>query len=501
MGMPFRIFTKTLSARISIMMVLAIAALLTVALFIMFNYSRRAIKEEAVQKAALTLDATLQQIDNILLSVEQSAGNIYWDMLPHIDDPEHMFTYGRKVVEVNPYITGAAIAMQPYYYRQRGEYFMAYLHRNEGDDSLEVSQSPIIQSETFGNVPYTQQIWYTLPMETGQACWMSPPKNKESEAEAIITFSLPIYGKERKPVGVLAIDISLALLTRIVQEARPSPNSFALMLGSDGSYIIHPDSSKLLHSSVQQDMGKDTDPTVKEASLAMLAGEEGYKYVKQGGKEGYVFYKPFTRSAVPGRVKQELSWSIGIVYPEADIFGEYNELLYIVFIVAVCGLVLLFLLCQVITYRQLLPLRLLTRSAQRIAQGYYDEPIPSSSQDDEVGRLQDNFQQMQLSLAVKVGELEELTASLQERSKVLSKAYEQAQEANRVKTVFLHRMTNQMIEPVNDINNCVKTLHESGQQLEQEKVNQLVSDILEQGATTATLLKKLLDDSETNINP
>jgi ABC-type bacteriocin/lantibiotic exporter with double-glycine peptidase domain len=51
MGMPFRIFTKTLSARISIMMVLAIAALLTVALFIMFNYSRRAIKEEAVQKA------------------------------------------------------------------------------------------------------------------------------------------------------------------------------------------------------------------------------------------------------------------------------------------------------------------------------------------------------------------------------------------------------------------------------------------------------------------
>jgi methyl-accepting chemotaxis protein/sigma-B regulation protein RsbU (phosphoserine phosphatase) len=161
----------------------------------------------------------------------------------------------------------------------------------------------------------------------------------------------------------------------------------------------------------------------------------------------------------------------------------------------------LFLLCQVITHRQLLPLRLLTRSAQRIAQGYYDEPIPSSSQDDEVGRLQDHFQQMQLSLAVKVGELEELTASLQERSKVLSKAYEQAQEANRVKTVFLHRMTNQMIEPVNDISNCVKTLHESGQQLEQEKVNQLVSDILEQGATTATLLKKLLDDSETNINP
>ena len=68
---PTKFFTKTLSIRISIMVVLAIAALLTAALFVMFRYSRKAVKEEAVQKAGFTLDATLQQIDNILLNVEQ----------------------------------------------------------------------------------------------------------------------------------------------------------------------------------------------------------------------------------------------------------------------------------------------------------------------------------------------------------------------------------------------------------------------------------------------
>ena len=103
---------------------------------------------------------------------------------------------------------------------------------------------------------------------------------------------------------------------------------------------------------------------------------------------------------------------------------------------------------------------------------------------------------MQQSLAIKVGELQELTTTLQERSKVLSKAYEQAQEADRIKTSFLHRMTNQMIEPVNSINSSVKTLHENGRQLEQEEANQLVNEILEQGATTTILLKNLLDDSE-----
>ena len=493
--MPTKIFTRTLSTRISIMVVLAIAALLTIALLIMFGYSRKAVKEEAVQKAALTVDATLQQIDNILLSAEQSAGNIYWDLLPHIEEPERMFTYSRKLVETNPYIIGAAIAMQPYYYQQRGEYFMAYLHRCIGD-SLEVIQSPIIQSETFGDKPYTQQIWYTQPMETGQACWISPPKDKRSEAEAIITFSLPIYGREKKTVGVLAIDISLSQLTRIVHAIKPSPNSFALMLDSDGSYIIHPDSIKLMHSNAQEDTGEYADASVKEATHAMMTGETGYKYIKMRHRDGYVFYKPFTRSAVPGRVKQDLSWSIGLFYPDNDIFGEYNELLYIVLIVAACGILLLFLLCQVITHRQLLPLRMLTKSAQRIAQGYYDEPIPDSSQQDEVGRLQDHFQEMQQSLAIKVGELQELTTTLQERSKVLSKAYEQAQEADRIKTSFLHRMTNQMIEPVNSINSSVKTLHENGRQLEQEEANQLVNEILEQGATTTILLKNLLDDSE-----
>ena len=97
---------RILSVRLSLMIVCEIAFLLTVALIVMFHYSRQALREEAMHNAELTLEGTVQHIDNILLSVEQSAGNIYWELLAHVDDPDCMYAYSRRIVECNPYIDG-----------------------------------------------------------------------------------------------------------------------------------------------------------------------------------------------------------------------------------------------------------------------------------------------------------------------------------------------------------------------------------------------------------
>ena len=495
MSIRAKLQTSPLSIRISLMVVFSTALLLSVALFIMFRYARKAMREEALQKAEQTLEATVQHIDNVLLSVEQSAGNVYADMLNHLNQPERMFVYSRKLVETNAHIAGCAIAFDPYYYKDRGQYFMAYVHRTS-TDGLHTTDSPIIQSETFGNVPYTEQVWFTTPMQTGKPCWINPLKDQDTEGDPIVTFSLPIYDHGGKRIGVLAVDVSLVLLSDIVLAAKPSPNSYATLLGSDGSFIVHPDSSKLLHQTAFTQTRKGADPSVAEAVQAMVAGETGYKRVFLNGTDNYVFYKPFKRSLVPGRFMEDLGWSAGIVYPENDIFGDYNHLLYVVLSIAGAGLLLLFLLCRTITYRQLKPLRLLTRSAQRIAEGHYDEPIPESHQQDEVGRLQDHFLQMQQSLAGHVGELQRLTATLREQGKVLEEAYHQAKEADRMKTAFLHHMTNQMMAPVNDVCNCVSTLCQYSQSMEQAEASQLADTIQQQGSVLADLLNNLLEVSQ-----
>ena len=437
----------------------------------------------------------MRQVDNVLLSVEQSAGNIYWDLLTHLNESERMFLYSRKMVETNPYVAGCAIAFEPDYYKERGRYFMAYVH-HVNKDKLETVSSEIIQAETFGNVPYPEQIWYSKPVETGRPCWINPLKNDQAEGEAIITFSLPIYAQGGKVIGVLAVDLSLSLLSDIVLSAKPSPNSYATLLGSDGSYIVHPDSEKVLHKTIYMSDSYQTNKELRAAEDAMMAGETGYKHFRLDGTDNYVFYKPFIRADIPGRSMERTGWSVGIIYPEDDIFGDYNQLLYMVIAIALVGLVLLMTGCQMITHRCLLPLRMLAKSSQRIAEGHYDEPVPDSHQWDEVGRLQDHFQQMQQALSVHIGELERLTTELRERNVVLAGAYEQAKDADRVKTAFLHNMTDQMIKPVSVIQSSVNMLCEHRQDMDQQEANKTEETIQEQGKIVTKLLNDLLDVSQ-----
>ena len=492
-----KIITKSLSIRLSLMVIFAIALLLSLSLGVMFYFSRQALKQEALQNASQTLEGTVQHIDNILLSVEQSAGNIYYDLLQHLDEPDRMFTYSRKLVESNPYIVGCAIVFKPNYYPDH-ELFIAYVHR-KGNSVMTTEESDLVVSDTFGDRPYTEQEWYTMPMATQRAYWTDPVKNDDSKDDAVTSFCLPFYDNKEQCVGVLAADVSVGLLSQIVLAAKPSPNGYTVLLGRNGSYIVHPDPNTLLHQTVFTQTGYNAEHSVKEAADAMIAGETGYKHFRLDGHDNYVFYKPFKRTEVPGRTQENTGWSVGVVYPEGDIFGEYNLLLYDVLAIAIIGLLLFFVLCRLVTRRQLKPLQLLTHSAQRIADGNYDETIPATRREDEIGQLQDHFQQMQQSLAANINELEQLTATLQERSEGLHKMYQQARKADSMKTTFLHNMTNQMMTPAETVDQSVTTLCDNYRNISWQEADHEVETIRQQTKTMTNLLNHLLEVSDNDI--
>ena len=497
-----KLINKTLSTRLSLMVVSAMAVLLMVSLAVMLHYSRKAVKEEALQKASQALDGTVQSIDNILLNIEQTAGNYYVSMLPYIHEPEKMHTYCRKRVEGNPRVSGCAIAFTPGFYHD-GQPFMAYYHRvvTEG---LPINEWPVVQSETFAGTPYTDQLWYTYPMKTAVPGWMNPlgdqpqavTAHRDSGQDPTITFSLPIMGADWQPVGVMGVDVSLHLLSTIILSVKLSDGSYCTLLDSLGSYIVHPNGDKLIQQTVFAMDGHSADASVKEAAEAMISGQTGYKPFRMDDTDYYIFYKPFTRAAIPGRSLEKLGWSAGIIYPKDDIFGDYNSLARYVIAIAVIGLLLLLFLSRFIIHRHLKPLVLLTESAQRIAKGDYDATIPASWKDDEIGRLQTNFKKMQQSLATHIGELEHLTATLEERNKALRKAYSDAQMADRMKTAFLHNMTNQMVHPAETISNDVDLLCN-----EPDTANRslLADNIQTNGKTITELLNNLIRMSDENL--
>ena len=430
------------------MVIGALAILLVVSLCIMFFFSRKALREEAITGAAQSLDATVSRIDNILLDVEQATGNIYFKMMPHIRQPEKLKTYAQRLVDENPYIVDA--------------------HFHWATD--------------------------TFAVDINKVGWGTPQRNTMKDDEPLTTFRLPIYNGQ-DVIGALDVSVSLTQLTKIMLEGKPSPNSFCILLDKNGKLIVFPDSAFLNKNAFE--LTKELDDNSEfDAFRAMTSGQTGYKRVTMEGQDCYVFYKPFVRAEVPGRAQIELGWSAGIIYPENDIFGGYNRLLTMVLIIAVVGLLLLLVHGRIFIHHQLVPLRRLERSAQAIAEGSYDESIAVSRRQDEIGRLQKHFQQMQRSLATRVGEMKHASDLLKERGEVLQAAYEEAEAGDRMKTNFLYNMSDQMMSPVSEINERVKTISSHISELSEEETSRLVDEIQQRGNKITALLNQLIAESE-----
>lgn len=502
-----KILTRTLSLRLSFMMVFAIALLLIAALSVMFYFARETLRHEAMYDAEHTLESTSLHIDNILLSIEQTAGNFYYDLMRHVNEPDRMEDYCRELVLSNRYIVGCAIAYKPYFFPAR-EKFMAYVRRKvEGGNWLVDNYDTLETLDMFMGQPYTIQSWYTKPMETNRACWMEPILGGKPD-DAIITFSLPIYDfhgrkfedrENLKPVGVLGVDVPLARLSDFILRAKPSANGYSVLLGSDGKYIVHPDPNKLLNETVFTQVKDGADPSLLETANAMVAGEEGFLPYKKDGEQWYVIFKPFLRSEAPGRIMGHLGWSVGVAYPDSDIFSEYNQLLYYLIAITIIGLFLFFIICRLFTHRQLLPLSLLTDSAQRIAKGHYDETVPDTKREDEIGQLQAHFLQMQQALAAHIGQEEKLSAQLKQRGEELRKAYSQAKEANRMKTSFLHYMTNQMVAPADAIDKSVTTICDHFNDINEKEIARQAGIIQSYSDEIIRVLDHMLHTAESEI--
>lgn len=490
------VFNSTLSLRISLKVVISIAMLMMAALLVMSYHAHKAVRGEAIKKAEQTLDIVVGKTDNMLLCIEQTAGNIFYELYNRQTQPEEARFYCQEAVKANPYIEGCAIAFDPDFYKDGDGHSMFFFHKG-GGAGQEAGAPAAVEVPPASLAPYMDQAWYTDAMRSGLPRWSGPFKDADGHGKSVVTFGLPLYvAGQRRPVGVFSVGVSLQTLSDVALQVKPSPNSYATLIDFDGHYIVHPDSDKLFHQDVfTQTRLRDTDPSVKEAALSMVAGERGYREFRMKGQDCYVFYRPFERISTPLRDTGNLRWSVGLVYPKQDIFDDLIVLQLSTLFTVLVVLMLVLLLCYAFLRSELLPLRLLTASAQHIAKGHLDETIPDSQQLDEVGQLQTHFQQMQRALSERTGNLEQLIAQLKEQGEHLAAAYEQAKEGDRMKTAFLHNMSDQMLPPVEAMAKDVAALCQGGDSLSAQEVDERVDNIQRQGKLVTKLLNDLLTTS------
>ena len=387
---------RSLSRRLSLLIVLIATIIFVAALGFMFVESRKAVREEAISSATETLDNTVLHVNSLLDRVVLATDNFEWLPARHLNTPDSMFTYSARILRCNPDLNGCSISFEPDLFKDKGRYFSAYSYNNHG--TIETTQEGNEQYEYF----YFD--WYQMAKLLDYPVWTEPFVDYNPEAvytkEVIASYCKPLRDNDGNYVGTISTDISLEWLSKTISEVKPYPNSYSIMIGAGGTFFVHPDSTKLFNETIFTPTLEKPDTALTALGHAMQRGETGMRQLMFEGQDCYMFYKALGSTG----------WSVAIVCPESDIFGGYNRLYRIVIAIVILGLIVMLFVFSRIIGHELKPLHTLALQAETIASGQFDKTLPEDKRIDEIGSLNHTFSNMQHSLVNFIEELKSTTA-------------------------------------------------------------------------------------------
>lgn len=451
--------TRRLSVRLGLSIVLIVAVIFTILINFLFSVTKNHIRKEAVSRATQILDNTALQIDDIMGEVETATNNMVW-YISSYSNPDSIISDTRKVLENNQHFYSCSISMEPYYFKSYGKYFSIYSVRS--GDSIMTAQ---YGSDEF---QYFDLEWYQKPKEQRKGCWIDPFLNTNPKAkykqEIITSYCRPIYDHDGRFIGVVAIDLQQKWLSQAVTAVSPYPHSSSIMIGTDGKYLVHPDTAKLIHQSIFSDPDPKAVDDVVTLGKDMIAGKSGMQQLIVDGHSAYIFYRPIGSAG----------WSMGIVCPESDVFSGYYRLLYTVWTIIMIGLLVILIFCYQAVRRTVRPLQLLARQAHVIAEGWLDDQLPQTTRKDTIGQLQNSFVEMQLSLKAYMDNIQLINTEMEKRNQELQEANEQAIIAKKKKTAFLQDMMHQIRTPLNIIGGFAQVLNENYHELPDDETSNII---------------------------
>ena len=121
-----KLLTRSFPLRLSLVILGMVSILFAAAFIGNSGSSRRYVMNESIERAQSALDNTILRINNVLQSVEVTVQNLSWLVIENLDNPEKLYSITEHIVENNDFISGSAIAFEPYYYEEFGAFFSPY---------------------------------------------------------------------------------------------------------------------------------------------------------------------------------------------------------------------------------------------------------------------------------------------------------------------------------------------------------------------------------------
>lgn len=399
-------FLNSFATRLSIYVLSFTFIVFTIVMVSYYSVSERKLTEYAIEYTHGQLKTVATQINGLLQNVETALNQSTWIIEKDLSHPDSLYRIISSIVANEELIVGSGIAFEPYYYPEKGKYFMLYASH----------QGEKITTQVLGSLQYDYPCmdWYLIPKLKEQNYWSEPYYDKGGGNEIISSYSIPLYNKEGTMFAVFTANISLSRFTDMVSKLKPYASSYTYLVSRHGSFLTHANREKILNETIFSEAFEDRIPQQEFIGREMLAGHTGTLRFDNKGVDSYGFYTTIPNSG----------WSVCTVYPSKVILNDLHETAIITVCLFLVSTIFLFLFIYMVIHRQARPLKEFSKSARAIATGQFDIELPPITSNDEIKDLRDSLAYMQHSLSTYVEELRHTTAAKERIESELSIARE-----------------------------------------------------------------------------
>ena len=430
-GKKVRSFAKRLTGGIAITQLVVMA----IASYLIYNLTREFIQDEETDLYKSYLKAAHQDIRRVLSNVNVATMNSVPVIEENLNRPDKMYSIVEQMVALNPHIRSCGISFVANYYPGKGRWFCPFAVKGDSTGA----KKRIIGSTRND---YLNAEWFTKALEADSSYW-SKPFFDATDSVPLVARLVPIHDKQGRTVAILGADLSLNWFggssvstvsingqnakvyfgnnpnfdgedgdTDIWYERKWRAFTFNFIIDKDGTFIAHPDSSRIINGNYFDYAKKTADTTDDQVGREMVAGKSGtywdedgrpehFEFFDGGGFDNYVFYEPI----------EGTDWTIANAVPRFMIDGAGIVLSSIMVVLIAIGLLVTRIVGRIFIKHATKPLNKLANSANEVAKGNFSAPLPRIKHNDEIRLLRDSFEGMQHSLADYVEELKETTAS------------------------------------------------------------------------------------------
>ena len=343
-------------------------------------------------------DGIAGNVETMLQLAKTVTFNNRSDVEANMDSPEHVFDALERIMKINKRLAGCFVAFEPDYFKGQGRWFEAYAYH---------ADSTYVDCRQIGSPQhdYFNGAWYQrgLSLERDDDGYLTDLYYDDTVNSGMFcSYVIPVFDCQGRKVGVYGVDLNLDFLDVIIDEAMRNVRKEFMVdaqedIGEDGEIYF---SIQIIDSKGNRITGSDS------LDISMLKGEQEVVDRELDMKD--LKHTPYYINA---KQLGATGWTL-VVFQHRDLVFTWGWVLavIIVFCMGIGCLVIFFFTTRSIR-RATKPLGFLSESAQEVAKGNFDAPLPTFKHNDEVARLRDSFGTMQQSLKEYLEEQKALSAA------------------------------------------------------------------------------------------